>query len=480
MKIPAYFLCTLFLLLAPVANSPAATADWRDVVRDLESANARAADRARQVEELVRQDRSTLEAVLKNYREQAADAESRLKPLTAEYERLKETEEKLRADLAKEREEIENIQGTVFGFARQSGELFEDSLLGADLAAERAAVDEMVARKKFPGLAEIETVVRLFTRYREASAEVRSGEGTFIGGDGRPNQGRVARIGALAAVYSADGEQGYLVPTNNGRELSAVAGTVPGWVESRIRHFIAEGRGPLPLDLSGGGAFLKMTNGKSLTETFKAGGSLVWPILGIGVLALLLSVERGLFFLRVRSNSDRIIDDVAGMVEKDSINECVAYCRANGKSPLCQVLASGLRHLGQSQQVLENALHEALLQQIPRFERFLPTLAMFAGIAPLLGLLGTVTGMIGTFQVINLFGTGDPRMMSGGISEALITTQLGLVVAIPILFVHHLFERKVDLILTDMEEKGTAFMISMLKSGHVREAKDEQPLPSSL
>jgi biopolymer transport protein ExbB len=71
--------------------------------------------------------------------------------------------------------------------------------------------------------------------------------------------------------------------------------------------------------------------------------------------------------------------------------------------------------------------------------------------------------MISTFQVINIFGTGDPKMMSGGISEALITTQIGLAVAIPIMFLHHIFERRVDNLVADLEEKGTAFKITLLK-----------------
>jgi biopolymer transport protein ExbB len=131
--------------------------------------------------------------------------------------------------------------------------------------------------------------------------------------------------------------------------------------------------------------------------------------------------------------------------------------------PTCRILSNCLTHLGQPQEVLDSALEEALLNQMPRLEKFLPTLSMLAAISPLLGLLGTVTGMISTFQVINIFGTGDPKMMSGGISEALITTQIGLAVAIPIMFLHHIFERRVDNLVADLEEKGTAFKITLLK-----------------
>jgi biopolymer transport protein ExbB len=454
MKKHVYGLFTLLLLLSFVSIAGAAAQPWQVVVDKIEAGNAEAAGRAKLVEQLIREDRATLQAVLKNYRRQIAETENRLQPLMREYEHLEKLEKAQQAALAKEREEIENIQGTVFGFAKQSTDLFEISSLGEELKQQRAAVEAIATRKTFPGMSEIKTLVTLFRKYREQATDIRTYEGTFVGSDGRPAKGKIMRIGGLTAIYTQNGEQGYLVPTDNGHELSAVAGSIPGRVRASIGDFIEGRRNSLPLDISGGAAFLKLTKDKSLFDTLKSGGLLVWPILAVGLLALLLAAEKGVFLFRIRSNSDRIMDDISRMVENDEIDNCTDYCRNNSRYPTCQIMASGLRHIGQTQQVLENALHEALLQQIPRFERFLPTLAMLAGISPLLGLLGTVTGMISTFQVINLFGTGDPRMMSGGISEALITTQLGLVVAIPILFTHHFFERKVDIILTDMEEKA--------------------------
>jgi biopolymer transport protein ExbB len=109
-------------------------------------------------------------------------------------------------------------------------------------------------------------------------------------------------------------------------------------------------------------------------------------------------------------------------------------------------------------EAMENALQEAILREIPPMERFLSTLGMLAAIAPLLGLLGTVTGMIDTFHVITQHGTGDPRMMSGGISEALVTTMLGLSVAIPIMLAHTLLNRTVDTRIGQMEEKAISLV----------------------
>jgi biopolymer transport protein ExbB len=159
------------------------------------------------------------------------------------------------------------------------------------------------------------------------------------------------------------------------------------------------------------------------------------------------------------------MNHIRSMAEKGNWKEAKDFCSSKSRIPTCQMLDSALEHVGYSQDVLENALQESILKQAPKLERFLPTLALLATIAPLLGLLGTVSGMIQTFEVLTEVGSGDPAMLAGGISVALLTTYFGLTLAIPIMFVHHLLKAKVEKILVDMEEKGTAFIITLLKTG---------------
>jgi biopolymer transport protein ExbB len=137
---------------------------------------------------------------------------------------------------------------------------------------------------------------------------------------------------------------------------------------------------------------------------------------------------------------------------------CKSICARYTGKPVARVVAAGLEYCHMQREAMENALQEAILREIPPMERFLSTLGMLAAIAPLLGLLGTVTGMIDTFHVITRHGTGDPRMMSGGISEALVTTMLGLSVAIPIMLSHTLLNRAVDKRIGQMEEKAVALI----------------------
>ena len=111
-----------------------------------------------------------------------------------------------------------------------------------------------------------------------------------------------------------------------------------------------------------------------------------------------------------------------------------------------------------SVETLSLKLDEAILRETPSIERGLVTLAILAAVAPMLGLLGTVSGMIETFQSITLFGTGDPKLMSGGISQALVTTELGLAVAIPILLIHSALSSKSNRLIQILDEESAAIV----------------------
>jgi biopolymer transport protein ExbB len=111
-------------------------------------------------------------------------------------------------------------------------------------------------------------------------------------------------------------------------------------------------------------------------------------------------------------------------------------------------------------ETLELKMGESILKEVPRINKHLPLLKIIAGVAPLLGLLGTVTGMIITFQAITLFGAGDPRLMAGGISQALITTVLGLSVAIPILLLHNIVQSKARMLADMLQHEAVALVAS--------------------
>jgi len=196
----------------------------------------------------------------------------------------------------------------------------------------------------------------------------------------------------------------------------------------------------------------------SLMDQIPKGGPIVWPILAILVLGVLITLERIFFLLRRKISLDTVCSKIETQAENRNWEACAETCDQYRKNPVVRVIRSGVDSRNLSREDMENAVQEAILKEIPPMERFLSTMGMLAAIAPLLGLLGTVTGMIDTFHVITMHGTGDPRMMSGGISEALVTTMLGLSVAIPIMLSHTLLSRAVENCVGMMEEKAMALI----------------------
>jgi len=221
------------------------------------------------------------------------------------------------------------------------------------------------------------------------------------------------------------------------------------------------------MDISGGVAIKQLSRRAGVWEQIRSGGLLVWPILFVGLIAGVLLLERLIFLGRVRQNTDRLMTHVTELVEAGDYKGAMTAAESQPGLPTSNVLKAGLAQQGQPRDIIESSLAEAILKETPRLERFLPALKVLAAIAPLLGLLGTVTGMINTFHVITVHGTGDPRLMAGGISEALVTTQLGLAVAIPILVIAALLGRKAHRIASDMEEKAMALIAALLRDQRI-------------
>ena len=315
------------------------------------------------------------------------------------------------------------------------------------------------------GFEGVRTLARILHGAMEQAGRAHVDNEAFIDGGGRERTGQVARLGWFGTMYALDGHVGYLRWDPVLGRLAAVPGETPDHAASVAAQWL-EGRGELaPLDLSGGAVFEGFTAGRGLEAWLRSGGVLVWPILLAGAVAVLLIVERLAVLLRMRHSGGSLVPALKKLLGERGEKACREHCSTMPHSPACRVLMAGLDYRGAPRDVLENAFHEAILKEVPRLERFLPTLGVLGAVAPLLGLLGTVTGMITTFRTITAFGTGNPAIMSGGISEALITTQLGLAVAVPIVLAHHFLERRVDAVVGDMEEKSVAFTVALLEDG---------------
>ncbi len=210
-------------------------------------------------------------------------------------------------------------------------------------------------------------------------------------------------------------------------------------------------------------------------ELVQAGGWLMVPILLCSVIAAAICVER-FWTLRTAQIAPRnLLAQVWDWIKNNDMdNRKLRELRLG--SPLGQILAAGITNHRRGREQMKEAIEEVANQVVHEMERYLNTLGTVAAIAPLLGLLGTVIGMIKVFTSIKLEGTGNAALLAGGISEALITTAAGLTVAIPSLFFYRFFQRRVDELVISMEQEALK-LVEVLNSDRTERSDTRQNKP---
>jgi biopolymer transport protein ExbB len=188
-------------------------------------------------------------------------------------------------------------------------------------------------------------------------------------------------------------------------------------------------------------------------ELTKNGGWLMLPIMLCSITAMGIVAERFWSLQRKKILPPALVAQIWRLEKDHNLNE-PSIRRIKMSSPLGSILAAGLLNRRHGREMMKTSIEEAGRQVVHELERFLNTLGTIASITPLLGLLGTVVGMIKVFAAIMIHGVGDPSLLAGGISEALLTTAAGLTVAIPSLIFHRYFERLVDEYVLNMEEEA--------------------------
>ncbi|MES9945437.1 MAG: biopolymer transporter ExbB [gamma proteobacterium symbiont of Ctena orbiculata] len=190
-----------------------------------------------------------------------------------------------------------------------------------------------------------------------------------------------------------------------------------------------------------------------MLELVKSGGWLMLPIIACSIVALGIVIERLRSLQRKRVMPEYLMRQIL-QLHKDDKLKLADLEKLKSSSPLGRILAAGLVNRDHNKEVMKEAIEEVGRQVVHDLERYLNTLGTIASISPLLGLLGTVIGMIKVFSVIVTAGVGDPGVLAGGISEALITTAAGLSVAIPSLMFHRYFSGLIDRLVIGMEEQA--------------------------
>ncbi len=276
-------------------------------------------------------------------------------------------------------------------------------------------------------------------------------KGEFYLPDGKRVEGDIVKVGNIAAYGISADATGALAPAGNGayKLWNAV-----GSSDDAKALFAKEIRGNIDIftyeNLDKEVDYVKE---KTISDTVEGGGTIGYIILALGAFGLLLLLFRVLNLLRAGSNVYQISDIVVEKVESGQGHEALEAIKGYEGST-ARVIKSALRNINKNREHVEDIIMENILNESSQIDRFGNFVLVIAAVAPLMGLLGTVTGMIETFDVITEFGTGDPKLLSGGISAALVTTMLGLIVAIPLLLLGNLLSGWAQSIKDSMEQSA--------------------------
>lgn len=305
-------------------------------------------------------------------------------------------------------------------------------------------IKKMSGSDKLPSIEEIEQVWYELNREMVESGKVVSFTSEVAKPNGDKVQQKVVRVGTFNAVTDEGKYLQFVAEKGTLEELARQpAGPFIGWARdlaaatSGLNRFGVDPTGP-----SGGSFLAALINSPNLEERWRQGGTVGYAITVVGIFGLVLAFYRLFVLFSVSSK----------------VNSQLKSDRANENNPLGRVLKIQENNPSMDTETLELKLSEGIMRETPKLESGLTLLKIIAAIAPLMGLLGTVTGMIVTFQAITIFGAGDPKAMAGGISAALVTTVLGLVVAIPIVLLHTIVNGRAQRIIHILNEQTTGII----------------------
>ncbi len=330
------------------------------------------------------------------------------------------------------------------------------------LEAARLAPDNATLSPAGIYAAQTDLLSASIVRLEEALGGVRF-EGTGLDEDGRVRPGTYVLVGPAALFRSADGKDvGTAEQRLGSLEPSAIPFGNPDDATAAAQ-VITFGEGLFPFDPTLGNAHKIEATEETLAEHVRKGGPVMVPIFALAGAALLVALYKWIGLLFVRNPSRTRVNALLHAVARRDERMAMEKAEAVG-GPTGRMLAAGVEHIEEPRALIEEIMYETVLTTRLRLQRLLPFIAISAAAAPLLGLLGTVTGIINTFKLITVFGSGDVKTLSGGISEALITTEFGLIVAIPSLLLHALLSRKARGVIDQMERAAIAFMNQVSKA----------------
>jgi biopolymer transport protein ExbB len=440
---------TLTLLLGLVVFHPLSSAA-EDPLESL----LKQVQQSRQQQRLRDQSREKL--FLEQHDQRKTQLDAIKKELLAEEERQKQ----LQAQFEQQQAELKILRqthkvsvgtfGELFGVVRQvaseSLNLFKNDLTSSRYQDDLNVLEEIASSKSLPSIKRLEDLWEIYLNRIIESGRIWKRSLPVILASGEEHQEEVTAVGLFNALSNGRYLR-YLPETARFVELSRQPS--PRFqVMAKQAESSTGGLQKLAIDPSRGAILSLLVASPTLVERIQQGGYIGYVILFLGFLGAMVIVERLISLFLI------------GRQVKKQLNNSEPM----ENNPLGRLLSIDKEHALISSDALQKHFDDAILKELPRLKRGLRLLAIFAAVAPLLGLLGTVTGMIETFQSITLFGTGDPKLMSGGISQALVTTELGLAVAIPMVLLHSYLAGRSNRVIRVLDQQSAGLIAA--RAGH--------------
>lgn len=396
-----------------------------------------------------------------------------LESATAELNARERAKARMTAELdsaSRDTAQLRELAGFLDSLFKEYRRAFAARLSAAAQQRFRIALEQADERLRAPvpgeRLAAAEPLLTLSRTHIDDTFGGTAFDGTALDMGGRIVKGRFAEIGPLGYFAAADGDLAGLVVHRVGSTRPSVFADLSSTTAAEIRNLVRTGYGRVPVDVTAGDAVRLRETRESLPQHLRRGGMIMVPLLLLALACAGMALYKFVTLLTVRHRGwEERVNTILGALQADRVEEALRLAAAL-EPPLSAVIQEGIQHRAAPKEHIEEIMYESILAQVPALERLLAPLAVCASAAPLLGLLGTVTGMIHTFRLITVFGTGDARLLSGGISEALVTTEVGLAIAIPTLLIHAYLSRRVRKTIAAAQQAAIMFVNSLKLRRH--------------
>ena len=392
-------------------------------------------------------ERADRQQMLEEARQQYANEEERGQRLQQEFAQNE-------IDLSNRETELDNMVGTlgeIFGVIRGAASdtigRVSTSVVSAEYRGREDVLESLAEAQELPNISELEELwIALLTEMRESGRISRfEGEVTLL--DGGTETREIVRIGAFNLISQGE----YLLYNEDLGQIQPLGRQPAGHILRAARDFesATSGYHAVYVDPSRGGILSLLTQRATLMERYHQGQTVGYAITVVLLIGILIAIYK------------LVTLTIAG----SAIRKQLKNPENPGNNPLGRILKVYHDNKHADVETLELKLDEAILKEVPSIESGISIIKILAAISPLMGLLGTVIGMIGTFQSITLFGTGDPRIMAGDISMALVTTALGLIAALPLIVIHSIVAGRAKSIVHILDEQAAGIIASHAEKG---------------